>query len=420
MPIKTYVKEYDDELVREVILRELDRGGQIYFLHNRIESISHVAEKLRRLVPSAKCEIGHGQMHADDLEDIMLRFEDREFDVLVCTTIVESGLDIPNVNTIIVDNADKLGLAQLYQLRGRVGRSNRQGYAYLLYRKDKMLSDVAEKRLSALREFQDLGSGYKVALRDLEIRGAGNLLGAEQSGTVATVGFDLYTQLLSHAINELKGEPMEGEFELPNVVLPLDALIPSVYIPSEAERILMYKKLTAVRKPDDVQRIQDEFEDRYGDPPRPVWNLLALLRLRLRCLEVGISSVVAEKRRVALRFTGTHLTQDILKKLSRHHMQHQFLPDVVFLATPETPARMLTVVEEMVEVLAKVLPPKLIEETKTAPWPALTKEPERNGPPKAEKPQPPKPRETADESKTRNLVSNQISSRRRGTMHRGR
>ena len=214
-PIKTYVKEYDDELVREVILRELDRGGQIYFLHNRIESISHVAEKIRRLAPTAKVEYAHGQMHADDLEDVMARFDDGEFNVLICTTIVESGLDIPNVNTIIVDNADRLGLAQLYQLRGRIGRSNRQGYAYLLYRKDKVLTEVAEKRLSALREFSDLGSGYKVALRDLEIRGAGNLLGAEQSGTVATVGFDLYTQLLSQAINELKGEDIETDFELP-------------------------------------------------------------------------------------------------------------------------------------------------------------------------------------------------------------
>ena len=362
MAIKTYVKEYDDELVREVVLRELDRGGQIYFLHNRVESITHVAEKIRRLVPTARCEVAHGQMHADDLEDVMLRFADKEFDVLVCTTIVESGLDIPNVNTIIVDNADKLGLAQLYQLRGRVGRSKRQGYAYLLYRKDKSLTDVAEKRLSALREFSDLGSGYKVALRDLEIRGAGNLLGAAQSGTVATVGFDLYTQLLSQAINEMRGQPVEGEFELPNVSLPLDALIPSAYIPSEAERILMYKKLTAVRKTDDVQRIQDEFEDRYGDPPRPVWNLLAILRLRLRCAEVGISSIVAEKRRLAIRFSGTHFTQEIIKRLARNYMQHQFLPDVVFVASPEQPAKMLTTAEEMVEILAKFLPPKLIAE----------------------------------------------------------
>ena len=427
--IKTFVKEYDDELVREVILRELDRGGQIYFLHNRIESISHVAEKIRRLAPTARVEIAHGQMHEDDLEDVMLRFGDREFDVLVCTTIVESGLDISNVNTIVVDNADKLGLSQLYQLRGRVGRSRRQGYAYLLYRKDKQLSEVAEKRLSALREFQDLGSGYKVALRDLEIRGAGNLLGAAQSGTVATVGFDLYTQLLSQAINEMKGEPMEMEWELPQVSLPLDALIPSIYIPSEAERILMYKKLTAVRKTDDVQRIQDEFEDRYGDPPRPVWNLLAILRLRLRCHEVGISSVVAEKRRVAVRFSGTHLTPEIIRKLSRTYMQHQFLPDIVFLATPDTPARMLTVVEEMVEVLAKVLPPKAAPVQAPRPPMLGQRDTERNGSEKngtsrADKPKttpakkPPEP--AGDDAKTRNLVSNQVSARRRGTYTRGR
>jgi len=422
MAIKTYVKEYDDELVREVILRELDRSGQIYFLHNRIESISHVAEKIRRLVPSARCEIAHGQMHADDLEDIMLRFEDRDFDVLVCTTIVESGLDIPNVNTIVVDNADRLGLAQLYQLRGRVGRSRRQGYAYLLYRKDKQLTEVAEKRLNALREFSDLGSGYKVALRDLEIRGAGNLLGAAQSGTVSTVGFDLYTQLLSQAINEMRGEPSEGDFELPNVSLPLDALIPSLYIPSEAERILMYKKLTAVRKAEDVQRIQEEFEDRYGDPPRPVWNLLSLLRLRLRCAEIGISAIVAEKRRVAVRFSGTHLTQEIIRKLARHHMQHQYLPDVVFLATPDTPARMLTVVEEMVEVLAQALPPKIVAEVKK-PVPAKGVQTAfLDAPEKAPKPpKEPKPKAPSDdESKARNLVSNQISSRRRGTYMRRR
>ena len=427
MAIKTFVKEYDDELVREVILRELDRGGQIYFLHNRIESISHVAEKVRRLAPTARVEIAHGQMHEDDLEDVMLRFGDREFDVLVCTTIVESGLDISNVNTIVVDNADRLGLSQLYQLRGRVGRSRRQGYAYLLYRKDKQLSEVAEKRLSALREFQDLGSGYKVALRDLEIRGAGNLLGAAQSGTVSTIGFDLYTQLLSHAINEMKGEPMEMEFELPNVALPLDALIPGLYIPSEAERILMYKKLTAVRKADDVQRIQDEFEDRYGDPPRPVWNLLALLRLRLRCHEVGISSVVAEKRRVALRFSGTHLTPEIIRKLSRAHMQHQFLPDIVFLATPDTPARMLTAVEEMVEVLAKVLPPKAAP-VRAAHPPLLGRREEaapekngteKNGAPRADKPKPAPakkpPEPQGEDARARNLVSNQVSARRRGT-----
>ena len=423
-PIKTYVKEYDDELVREVILRELDRGGQVYFLHNRVESISHVAEKVRRLVPSAKVEYAHGQMHADDLEETMLRFAAGDFNVLVCTTIVESGLDIPNVNTIVVDNADRLGLAQLYQLRGRIGRSDRQGYAYLLYRKDKVLSEVAEKRLSALREFSDLGSGYKVALRDLEIRGAGNLLGAEQSGTVATVGFDLYTQLLSQAINELKGEDIETEFELPNVALPLDAFIPERYIPSEAERILMYKKLTAVRQKDDVARIQEELEDRYGDPPRSVWNLLSIMRLR--CQEVGVGSIVAEKRRVAIRFQGTHLTTDAARKLSRTYMQHQFLPDVVFLAAPDTPAKMLTQVEEMVEVVAKVLPPR-IEPAKDAKpkvslLDQLLSEPDRDDATDNK----PRPKESTDgkkngkaqEAQSRNLVANQVSARRRGTHNR--
>jgi transcription-repair coupling factor (superfamily II helicase) len=357
LPIKTYVKEFDDELIREVVLRELDRGGQVYYLHNRIESISHIAEHLRRLIPQAKVEIAHGQMHEDDLEDIMLRFAQKDFNILVCTTIVESGLDIPNVNTIIVEDADRLGLSQLYQLRGRVGRSKKQGYAYLLYRKDKQLTEVAERRLDALREFSDLGSGYKVAMRDLEIRGAGNLLGAEQSGTVASVGFDLYTQLLSQAINELRGDEIEPDFEMPNVSLPLDANIPERYIPSEPERILMYKKLAAVRNREHVDRIQEELEDRYGDPPRAVWNLLAILRLRLRCKELGIASVVAEKRRVAVRFAhGTHLPMDAIRKLARNHMQHQFLPDVVFLAVPETPSRLMGLVEDMIEVVAKALP----------------------------------------------------------------
>ncbi|MGO8673845.1 MAG: transcription-repair coupling factor [Capsulimonadaceae bacterium] len=355
LPIKTYVKEYDDELVREVILRELDRGGQVYYLHNRVESITHIAEHIRKLVSQAKVEIAHGQMHEDDLEHVMVRFANRDFNVLVCTTIIESGLDIPNVNTILVDNADKLGLAQLYQLRGRVGRSRKQGYAYLMYRKDKVLTEVAEKRLGALREFSSLGSGYKVSMRDLEIRGAGNLLGAEQSGTVATVGFDLYTQLLSQAINELKGEDVQQEWELPNVSLPLDAHIASRYIPSEAERILIYKKLAAVRTREHVDRIQEELDDRYGDPPRAVWNLLATLRLRLRCREISVGSIVAEKRRVAIRFQGTHLSVNTIKRLSRQHMQHQFLPDVVFLSTPDTPARMLTMVEEMIELLAKAM-----------------------------------------------------------------
>jgi transcription-repair coupling factor (superfamily II helicase) len=361
-PIKTYIREYDDELVREVIMRELDRKGQVYFVSNRVESIYHMAERLRKLVPHARVAVGHGQMHEDDLEEVMLGFYHKEFDVLVCTTIIETGLDVSNVNTIIVDNADKLGMSQLYQLRGRVGRSERQGYAYLLTRKDKSLSEVAEQRLSALKEFSGLGSGYKIAMRDLEIRGAGNLLGAEQSGTVSEIGFDLYTQLLSQAINELKGEPTEQEFVLPTVNLPLDANIPIKYIPAEAERILMYKKLTAVRTKENVDQLQAELEDRYGDPPKSVWNLLAIMRLRLRCKEIGIGAVTTEKQRIYLRFKGTHLPQDSVKALSRAFLQYEFATDHVGLTLPDTPAKALTAVEEMVEILVNALPDRAREE----------------------------------------------------------
>ena len=220
----------------------------------------------------------------------------------------------------------------------------------------------------------------------------------------------------------MRGQPVESEFELPNVSLPLDALLPVAYIPSEAERILMYKKLTAVRKVGDVQRIQDELEDRYGDPPRPVWNLLAILRLRLRCAEVGVSAIVAEKRRLAIRFTGTHLTQESIKRLARNYMQHQFLPDVVFVASPEQPAKMLQTAEEMVEILAKFLPPKLAAAAKP-PIKQILADAEEDAPKPVPKPKPKAPAKEATEAdvaKTRNLVSNQISSRRRGTYTRGR
>ncbi|MDR3708197.1 MAG: transcription-repair coupling factor [Capsulimonadaceae bacterium] len=358
VPIKTYIREYDDELVREVILRELDRNGQVYYVSNRVESIYHIAAKLQKLCPQARVGVGHGQMAEDDLEEVMVGFYNGDYDILVCTTIVESGLDVANVNTMVVENADKLGLAQLYQLRGRVGRSERQGFAYLLYRKDKMLSEVAELRLSALRDFSELGSGYKIALRDLEIRGAGNLLGKEQSGTVAAVGFDLYTQLLSQAINELKGEPVEQEFQLPPVSLPLDAHIPVKYIPSEAERILIYKKLTASRTKEHVDEIQSELEDRYGDPPRAVWNVLALLRLRLRCKEVGVGSINTEKTRIVFRFAGTNLPPDRIRLLARSHLHSEFQTDRVTTPLADTPARTLRTVEETVELLAKALPDK--------------------------------------------------------------
>jgi transcription-repair coupling factor (superfamily II helicase) len=363
-PVKTLIKEYDEQIIRESILREMDRGGQVYYVHNRIESIYHVAAKLEKIVPSARFRVAHGQMGEDDLEETMLDFYEHKFDVLICTTIIESGLDIPNVNTIIVDNADKLGLSQLYQLRGRVGRSRTQAYAVLLYDRRKVLSTIAEQRLGALKEFSDLGSGYKIALRDLELRGAGNLLGAEQHGTVAAVGFDLYTQLLEQAVREFKGEePDKAQIPLPSVDLPVAAAIPEKYVPGEPQRILMYKKLSAVRDREDVNRLQEEFEDRFGDPPPPVWNALALLRLRLRCQEVGIENIATEGKKITIEFKkGVKLPVHTLKPLTAafRPQGHTFAQDRVILNIVSSKA--LQMVEEMVEVLARALqekePPK--------------------------------------------------------------
>ncbi|MBI2843590.1 MAG: transcription-repair coupling factor [Armatimonadetes bacterium] len=352
-PIKTFIKEYDEEIVRESIVRELDRGGQVYFVHNRVENIAHVAAHVAKLVPYARIEIAHGQMAEDDLERVMLDFYDRKFDVLVCTTIIESGLDIPNVNTIIVNDADRMGLAQLYQLRGRVGRSDRQAYAYLMYKGDKILTEIAEKRLEAIREFTDLGSGFRVALRDLEIRGAGNLLGAEQHGQIAAVGFDLYCQLLSQAISELKGEDVE-EVQLPSVDLPVDAYIPESYIKAEAQRIFFYKKMTAAKSVREVKQVQDELEDRFGDPPRPVWNMLAILRLRIRCAKVGISSITTEKRQIVIRFApGCRIVSDVQKELAKNYRRHWFQSDLVRI-NPDS-AQIINLVEDMVDVVAKGL-----------------------------------------------------------------
>ncbi|HVK05041.1 MAG TPA: transcription-repair coupling factor [Armatimonadaceae bacterium] len=359
-PVKTFIKEYDDDLVREAIERELERGGQAYFVHNRVESIYHIANRLEKITPNARFRVAHGQMNEDDLEEAMLDFYEHKFDVLVCTTIVESGLDIPNVNTILIDNADKLGLSQLYQLRGRVGRSRRQAYAYLMYRKSKSLTTIAEQRLDAMREYGELGSGYKVALRDLELRGAGNMLGADQSGTVSAVGLDLYMQLLEQAVREYKGEEQDKEAEpLPTVDLPVAAAIPAKYVPSEAQRILMYKKLSAVRQRDDVARLQEEFEDRFGDPPAPVWNALALLRLRLRAQEVGIESITTDAGKIQIVLKkGVRLPTHTIRPLITAFKAQagKFDPDRISVNIVSS--KVLNQVEEMVEVIARALEQK--------------------------------------------------------------
>jgi transcription-repair coupling factor (superfamily II helicase) len=353
IPVLTYVREYDDELIRDALLRELERDGQVYFVHNKIESIYHVTEHLRRLVPDARFDIGHGQMSEDDLERVMYDFYHHQFDILVCTTIIENGLDVSNANTILVDNADHMGLAQLYQLRGRVGRSSRQAYAYLFYRRHKQLSEVAEHRLSAMKEFSALGSGYKVAMRDMEIRGAGNLLGAEQHGAMVSVGFDLYFQLLSQAVQEVKGEDVTEDI-LPPVDLPVTAHIPGDYIPGEAERIYFYKRMSGVRTLKDVEDLQAELEDRFGDPPRPVWTALAILRMRLRCKVNGIASIKGDSMNIHIRFSpSVRLTADAVKLLTYAFKGQRFTPDGVII--PVTGTKVLQQMEETLDVLERAI-----------------------------------------------------------------
>ncbi len=349
IPVLTYVREYDDELLRDAVLRELERDGQIYYVHNRVESIHHVAVHLQRLVPDARILVGHGQMSEDELERVMVAFYHHEADILLCTTIIENGLDVSNANTILLDNADHLGLSQLYQLRGRVGRSSRQAYAYLFYRRDKLLTEVAEQRLAAMKEFSALGSGYKVAMRDLEIRGAGNLLGAEQHGAMISVGFDLYAQLLAQAVQELKGEDITEDI-LPPMDIPVTAHIPNEYIPGEAERIYFYKRMSAVRSVPDIENLQSELEDRFGDPPRPVWDALAILRLRLRCQEIGIAAVRGEAANIQIRFTpGVRLTPQAVQLLTAAFKNYRFTPDGVVI--PLTGPKVLPQVEEMIATL---------------------------------------------------------------------
>jgi transcription-repair coupling factor (superfamily II helicase) len=307
LPIRTFVTEYTDPLVREVILREVDRGGQIYFVHNRVHSIEHVAARLRELIPEARFGIGHGQMDEEVLEDVIVGFVRHEFDVLICTTIIESGIDIPNVNTIVIDDADRFGLTQLYQLRGRVGRGSHRAYAYLLYKPHKALSEVAQARLDAIQDATELGAGLQVALRDMEIRGAGNVLGAEQSGNIAEVGYDLYIRLLSQAVDEIRrGRPLAEPTPM-MLDLPLTALIPATFVADVELRLNTYRRIAAAQSMADVVEVEAELVDRFGPIPEEVEHLLALIRLRIRCAAIGIQSVVEREREIVMRPVETHL-----------------------------------------------------------------------------------------------------------------
>ena len=272
-PIQTYIVEFNPQMIKDAILKEMSRGGQVYFVYNRVQTIDKMANEIRKLVPEANVGIGHGQMGERQLEKVMMDFLEGEYDVLVCTTIIETGLDIPNVNTIIVNDADKMGLSQLYQLRGRVGRTNRMAYGYFTYQANKVLSEVAEKRLHAIKEFTEFGSGFKIAMRDLEIRGSGNLLGLQQSGHIEAIGYDLYVKFLGAAIRRLKGEKVEEEIET-TVDIKVDSFIPSKFIEDEEIKIEIYKKIAVIESMDDYSELLDELIDRFGDIPVQIENLM--------------------------------------------------------------------------------------------------------------------------------------------------
>jgi len=290
MPIQTYVMDYNEEMVREAIVRELSRGGQVYYVYNRVSHIADITDKLRQLVPEANIEFAHGQMKEQELERIMFDFINGDIDVLVSTTIIETGLDIPNVNTMIIHDADTLGLSQLYQLRGRVGRSNRTAYAFLMYQNNKILREVAEKRLQAIREFTDLGSGFKIAMRDLEIRGAGNLLGAEQHGHMQAVGYDLYCKMLNEAVKRLKGEEMRSGFTT-TVDLDVDAFIPPAYIVNEVQKLDIYKRIASVENEEQAEDMQEELRDRFGEVPKSVKHLLRISLIRVQAHQLYCTEI---------------------------------------------------------------------------------------------------------------------------------
>ncbi len=325
-PVQTYVMEQDELMIKEAIERELGRGGQVYVVYNRVRGIHAVAAMIERLVPEAKIAIGHGQMNEGTLEDVMMGFVEGETNVLIATTIIESGIDIPNVNTMLILDADMYGLSQLYQLRGRVGRSNRLAYAYLMYRKDKSLSEVAEKRLRAIKEFTEFGAGFKVAMRDLEIRGAGNILGTEQSGHMNMVGYELYCKLVDDAVRALGGEIVNPDHEESSIELPVTAYIPESYIADEVLKLQMYKKIAAVENADDEEEVTDELIDRFGELPKATAALIKVSRIRSLAEKLCITRIHEQEGRVVLEFAEINvLKPGVLAALSAKYGMRIFI-----------------------------------------------------------------------------------------------
>ncbi len=332
VPIQTYVMEYNEEMVREAIVRELARQGQVYYVYNRVKDISEVAARVQALVPEATVAFAHGQMKETELERIMYDFINGDIDVLVSTTIIETGMDISNVNTMIVCDADNMGLAQLYQLRGRVGRSNRTAYAFLMYRRGKMLQEVAEKRLAAIREFTELGSGVKIAMRDLEIRGAGTLLGAQQSGRMEAVGYDLYCKMLHEAVDEAKGVVQPEQFDT-SIDIQVDAYIPIEYISNEVQKLDMYKRIADLTDEEEAEDLLEEMVDRFGEPPKSVQNLLQIARLKIMAHRAYVQDITQKEDRLTLRL----YEHAALNVAGIPQVVQQFAPALKFVADAQKP-----------------------------------------------------------------------------------
>src|SRR5712671_2595606 len=327
MAIQTVVAAYDEKLVRSALEHEMERGGQAYFVHNRVETIYEIAAKLQEMLPKARVIVGHGQMSEGELEKVMFAFVRHDADILVATTIIENGLDIPLCNTIIINRADRHGLSELYQLRGRVGRSNRRAYAYLLVPAEQELTPVARRRLAALKEFSDLGAGFKIAALDLELRGAGNLLGGEQSGNIDAVGVEMYTQMLERAVREMKGEAAPDEAGI-QLNLGLNIRIPGDYIPEENQRLRMYKRVAGVETDSQLRDVSNEMTDRYGKPPAAVRNLLEYATLKLSAMQAGAIAIERKRDLVNIKFRqNAGIDPGKLARFVASQRGSQFTPD---------------------------------------------------------------------------------------------
>jgi transcription-repair coupling factor (superfamily II helicase) len=356
MAIQTVVAKYDEKIIRSAIEVELERGGQVYFVHNRVESIYEIAARIQELVPAARVAVGHGQMSEGELEKAMLAFMHHEFDVLVATTIIENGLDIPLANTIIISRADRHGLSELYQLRGRVGRSNRRAYAYLLVPAEDQLTEIARRRLAALKEFSDLGAGFKIAALDLELRGAGNMLGGEQSGHIEAVGFELYTSMLEAAVKEMKGEGAE-ERPAAQLNLGIALRIDESYIPEENQRLRLYKKIAGAASEKAVNEIRAEMKDRYGALPDATVYLLEAAMIRLECERIGVAQIDRKRGELQIRFTENASVdpQHLMQLVSRNAKRGaQFTPQglLKYPLAASRPDEILLEIHEVLESLA--------------------------------------------------------------------